>query len=79
MMTFELRKKYSDIGSHFVKIILNNIIVQTELKLDAWFGRKLSLKYGNPAPVLQPLVATMPPVTYPTCFAHLLASQALPD
>ena len=45
MMTFELRKKYSDIGSHFVKIIVKCMMVQTELKLDAWLGRKLDLKY----------------------------------
>ena len=44
MMTFELRKKYSDIGSHFVKIILKGVMVQSELKLDAWLGRKLGLK-----------------------------------
>ena len=75
------QKKYSDIGSHFFKIILNNIIVQTELKLDTWFGRKLSLKYGNPAPVLQPEVATCdlsnllcsaPDLPGPTGLAHLM-------
>ena len=35
----QIIQKYIEIGSYFVVLILNNIQVQTESKIDAWFER----------------------------------------
>ena len=35
----QIIQKYIEIGSYFVVLILNNIQVQMESKIDAWFER----------------------------------------
>ena len=34
-------------GFHFVALILNNMMVQTESKTDSWFKRKMRFKLAN--------------------------------
>lgn len=56
--------KYIHIGSHYVTLILSNIVVQTDSKMNLRFGRKNSLKFEIPK--------KHPPTSKP-CFVGLRA------
>ena len=57
-------------GSYFVACILSNMMVQTDLKLDHWFERKMHLKFANKYnPTRQLMVDTLHLLAFPLATA----------